>query len=286
MWRARRKWHRSVTVSGGVGKAGLYPLSLRGDTLLDVIAGSGGASSAYETVVNITQAGEIASSYLDHVQETPADNIYLRPGDQISIEKMPRTYSAFGAVERKGNIEFGAGNLNLLEAVGKTSGLADVRADASGVFLFRFEKRAVAERFACRPVQAEGDLVPVIYRLNLKDPNQYFFAQAIAMQDRDVDLCGRCLDGGAAEVPGAPGLGVYAAGHCDEDGEFGEPAVIRGRTLSSAAERRIEAEVCWRGRHCPWRGHPGRGNRSSRPPASLTMHRPAATSQALICASK
>ena len=44
-----------VTVSGGVGKAGLYPLSLRGDTLLDIIAGSGGSSyPAYETVVNIS----------------------------------------------------------------------------------------------------------------------------------------------------------------------------------------------------------------------------------------
>ena len=176
-----------VTVMGGVGKAGLYPLSLRGDTLLDVIAASGGTSSAgYETVVNITRNGEIASSYLDHIQETPADNIYMRPGDIISVEKTPRTYSAFGAVERKGNIQFGAGNLNLIEAVSKASGLSDLRADASGVFLFRFEKRAAAQRFSPKPIQVRGDIVPVIYRLNLRDPNQYFFAQAIAMQDRDV----------------------------------------------------------------------------------------------------
>lgn len=183
----KEKLASTVTVTGNVGKAGLYPLSLRGDTLVDVIAGSGGASAPpYETLVNITRRGEIASSYLDHVLETPSDNIYLRPGDQISIERRPRTYSAFGAVERKGVVEFGASNLNLLEAVGRTSGLSNVRADASGVFLFRFEKRSVAERFAPEPVQAGGDIVPVIYRLNLKDPNQYFFAQAIAMQDRDV----------------------------------------------------------------------------------------------------
>lgn len=176
-----------VTVSGGVGKSGLYPLSLRGDTLLDVIAGAGGSSYAsYETVVNITRRGEIASSYLDHVQETPADNIYLRPGDLISIDKMPRTYSAFGAVERKGNVPFGASNLNLLEAVSKASGLSDVRADASGVFLFRFEKRSTAERFSREPIRPQGDVVPVIYRLNLRDPNQYFFAQSIAMNDRDA----------------------------------------------------------------------------------------------------
>jgi polysaccharide biosynthesis/export protein len=176
-----------VTVSGGVGKAGLYPLSVRGDSLLDVVAGAGGSSyPAYETMVSLTRRGEIASSYLDHVLETPADNIYLRPGDQVSIERQPRTYSAFGAVERKGNIPFGASDLNLLEAVSKASGLSDIRADASGVFMFRFEKRAVAERFAREPVNVSGDIVPVIYRLNLKDPSQYFFAQSIAMQDRDV----------------------------------------------------------------------------------------------------
>lgn len=176
-----------VTVSGGVGKAGLYPLSLRGDTLLDVIAASGGSTyPANETVINITRRGEIASSYLDHVQETPADNIYLRPGDLISIDREPRTYSAFGAVDQKGRIDFGTSNLSLIEAVAKASGLSNERADASGVFLFRFEQRAAAERFARKPVAARGDRVPVIYRLNLKDPNQYFFAQAITMNDRDV----------------------------------------------------------------------------------------------------
>jgi polysaccharide export outer membrane protein len=176
-----------VTVSGGVGKAGLYPLSLRGDTLLDVIAASGGSTfPANETVVNVTRRGEIASSYLDHVQETPADNIYLRPGDLISIDREPRTYSAFGAVDQKGRIDFGTSNLSLIEGVAKASGLSNERADATGVFLFRFEQRAAAERFAREPVQARGELVPVIYRLNLKDPNQYFFAQAIAMHDRDV----------------------------------------------------------------------------------------------------
>jgi len=183
----KEKVASQVTVSGDVGKSGLYPLSLRGDTLLDVIAGSGGAASPpYETVVSITRRGEIASSYLDHVLSTPADNIYIRPGDQISVEKAPRTYSAFGAVDRKGNIPFGVSDLNLLEAVSKASGLNNERADATGVFLFRFETRAAAERFAREPVHAGGDQVPVIYRLNLKDPNQYFFAQGIAMRDRDV----------------------------------------------------------------------------------------------------
>ncbi len=34
--------------------------------------------------------------------------------------------------------------------------------------------------------EGSSDVVPVIYRLNLQDPNQYFFAQSISMRDKDV----------------------------------------------------------------------------------------------------
>ena len=182
--------HRSasvVTVSGGVQRPGIYPLSLRGDTLLDVIATSGGSSfSAHDTVVKLTRRGKVASSYLDHILETPQDNIYLKPSDLVSIEVLKRTYSVFGAVERKGNIEFGKSKLNLMEAVSKAYGLNTFRADAKGLYLFRYELRTTAERLSGGPVKAEGEMVPVIYRIDLKDPSQYFYAQSILMRDQDV----------------------------------------------------------------------------------------------------
>ncbi|MGD9714816.1 MAG: polysaccharide biosynthesis/export family protein, partial [Thermomicrobiales bacterium] len=160
-----------VTVSGGVQRPGIYPLSLRGDTLLDVIATAGGSTfAAHDTVVKLTRRGKVASSYLDHILETPEDNIYLRTGDLVSIELLKRTYSVFGAVERKGNIEFGKSRLNLMEAVSKAYGLNTFRADAKGLYLFRYELRTTAERLSGGPVKAEGEMVPVIYRLDLKDP--------------------------------------------------------------------------------------------------------------------
>jgi polysaccharide export outer membrane protein len=104
----------------------------------------------------------------------------------VSIEKLGKSYSAFGAVERKGNIQFGKSKLNLLEAVSKAFGLNSFRADAKGVFLFRYELRTTAERLSGGPVKAEGERVPVIYRIDLKDPSQYFYAQSILMRDEDV----------------------------------------------------------------------------------------------------
>ena len=120
-------------------------------------------------------------------QNTSSDNIYIQPGDEITLERRPNTFSAFGAVRNAGLFPFGTTNLNLLEAVGMVSGLDDQRADSKGVFLFRYEPGDVATRLSgqATEVGASG-LVPVVYQVNLRDANQYFLAQSVAMKNRDV----------------------------------------------------------------------------------------------------
>lgn len=177
-----------VTVTGEVGSPGIYPLTLRGDSLLDVIAAAGGTQApSYEALVSLTRGGRTATAYLEHVLNAPEDNIYLLPRDEIHIERRPKTYSAFGAVESKGMVNFGASNLSVLEAVGKVSGLIDTRSDPRGVFLMRFEPADVAYSLAHQ--ENPGDsrhVVPTIYRFDLQDPNQYFFAQVVGMRDKDI----------------------------------------------------------------------------------------------------
>ena len=177
-----------VTVGGEVFRPGLYPLSVRGDDLLDVVAAAGGSKfPAHETVVRITRRGLSGSAFLEHVQNTSSDNIYIQPGDEITLERRPNTFSAFGAVRNAGLFPFGTTNLNLLEAVGMVSGLDDQRANSKGVFLFRFEPGDVAARLSgqATEVGASG-LVPVVYQVNLRDASQYFLAQSVAMKNRDV----------------------------------------------------------------------------------------------------
>lgn len=177
-----------VTVTGEVGSPGIYPLTLRGDSLLDVIAAAGGTQApSYEALVSLTRGGQTATAYLEHILDAPGDNIYLLPRDEIHIERRPKTFSAFGAVEKKGVVEFGASNLSVLEAVGKVSGLIDTRSDPRGVFLMRFEPADIAYSLAHQ--ENPGDsrhVVPTIYRFDLQDPNHYFFAQVIGMRDKDI----------------------------------------------------------------------------------------------------
>jgi len=177
----------TVTVTGAVNKPSIVPLTYKGDDLLDIIASVGGARfPAYESRISLTRNGKIASAYLSYVLNSPQDNIYLRRGDKINIARIPQSFSAFGAVIQKGKMDFGAANLSVLEAVGKVSGLADDRADPRGVFLMRFEPRKIAFKLAGVSRDEKRQYVPVIYRINLKDPNQYFFAQTIPLQDKDV----------------------------------------------------------------------------------------------------
>lgn len=177
----------TVTVTGEVNKPSIVPLTYKGDDLLDVLASVGGAKyPAYESRVSLTRRGRIARAYLAHVLNSPRDNIYLRRGDKINVERLPQSFSSFGAVTKKGKINFDAAKLSVLEGVGKVSGLSDSRADPRGVFLMRFEPRKTAYRLAGVKNNDPRRLVPVIYRINLKDPNQYFFAQVIPLHDKDV----------------------------------------------------------------------------------------------------
>jgi len=177
-----------VSVTGAVGASGIYPLTMRGDTVLDAIAAAGGASSpSHETLVTLTRNGRTATTYLEHIQDSPQDNVYLQSRDEINLQVRPKTFTAFGAVTQKGVHDFEAANLSVLEGVGRVSGLLDERSDPRGVFLMRFEPATTAYKLVGQ--ENPGDprqVVPTIYRLDLKDPNQYFFAQVIGLRDKDV----------------------------------------------------------------------------------------------------
>jgi polysaccharide export outer membrane protein len=120
--------------------------------------------------------------------QDPRENIYLQPGDMIVATRQPQSFTAFGATGRNAQIEFGAESISLIEAVAKTGGLLDNRADPRGVYLFRYEPRAVVDALRALPIEAEPsqEEVRVVYRLDLAQAGSYFLAQRFAMQDRDI----------------------------------------------------------------------------------------------------
>jgi hypothetical protein len=110
------------------------------------LAGSRRVSVAYNTLLN-----------------HPEENIHVLPGDVITVVRDPQTFTAFGATGRSEKIPFDTASITLEEAA-RAGGFNDDNA-------------------ATPP---GGNLVPVIYRLNLRDAHSSFLARAFAMKDKDM----------------------------------------------------------------------------------------------------
>ena len=179
----------SVTVAGDVGAPGRVPLGLGGDRLLDVLARAGGARNpAYDSYVRVTRGDTTVTASLSRIVEQPGQDIFLRPGDQVFVFTDPRVYTLLGATGRNGAVPFETDRLTLAEAVGRGGGLSDARADARGVFVFRYEEPRLYSKIrdGAAPKVSHSAGVPVVYQLDLKDPEGYFAAQRFLMRDNDV----------------------------------------------------------------------------------------------------
>ena len=183
----------TATVMGEVAQGMRVPLSLKGDRLLDVVATAGGPRVApHETFIRVTRRGrsnrEITSSVaFNTILADPRENIFVHPGDVVTVVREPQTFTAFGGTGRNALVPFEATGITLEEAVAKAGGLLDFRADPTGVFLLRFESAPLVARLAPDKVDRFATAVmPVVYRLNLRDTNSYFLAQAIAVRNKDI----------------------------------------------------------------------------------------------------
>ncbi len=176
----------TVNVLGDVG-GGQVPLTQRDDRLLDVIALAGGAKSpAYDTLVRLTRGSVTGTVSLHRVISDPRENISIRPGDTIELIHSPQTFTSFGASQGVAQVPFRAENLSLAEAVARVGGPDDQRADAAAVFLFRFEDPLIAQALTPGVAGTGAGRVPLVYRIDLRSAEGYFYAQTFPVRDKDT----------------------------------------------------------------------------------------------------
>jgi len=212
----------TATVTGEVVNGARVPLTVRGDRLLDVIASSGGIkAAAHETFVRVTRGSKTVSVAFNDILADPRENVYVRPGDVVTVVRNPQTFTAFGNTGANASVPFDASGITLEEALAKAGGLLDSRADPSGVFLLRFENaKLVKDLVPGRALPSEGTLVPVVYRLDMNSTNAFFLARAFEVQDKDILYVST-----APSVPVTQFLGMV--------GQITSP-VIQGVTVSRA----------------------------------------------------
>jgi polysaccharide export outer membrane protein len=178
----------TVTVLGDVGGAGRVPLSTRGDRILDAVATAGGVRAPnYETFLTLLRSGTSVRIPMQAIMSNPAENIYARPGDVINVSRDPQTFTSAGATGSNSIVNFDAVGITLDQAIAKSGGLNDSRADPAGVFVIRYEQPADYDLLGLtRPDPGPVTRVPVIYRLNMRDPNSFFLSRRFPIHNKDI----------------------------------------------------------------------------------------------------
>jgi polysaccharide export outer membrane protein len=178
----------NVTVVGEVSNSLRVSLSPKGERLLDAIAAAGGVRQPVaKTMVQVTRGDRVVAMPLEKVIKDPSQNIILSADDVITAYYQPYSFTALGAVTRSAEIPFEATGLTLAQALGRIGGLNDDRANAGGVFLFRLEDPAALR--GAIPEDAEftsNGKVPIIYRVDLKNPASFLVAQGFPIRNGDV----------------------------------------------------------------------------------------------------
>lgn len=182
-----------VSVIGAVEDAIRFPLGFGGDRILDAIANAGGPSlPGYETWVSLQRKGHEYTLPFERLVLDPKANIYVQSNDTVYLYRQPKVFTVYGAVQSQGRINFGKRHLFLSEALGMARGLNDARADPAEIYIYRHEETAYLKGLVDtysddKPLgDIEAKTLPVIYKLDLRDPNGFFFAQKFPMQGDDV----------------------------------------------------------------------------------------------------
>jgi len=178
----------SVTVVGEVERSTMMALTPKGEHLLDAIAAGGGVKKEVDrTAVQLSRRNVTGMMALGSIIRDPHQNVLLTPGDVVTALYQPHTFSVLGQTGKNEEIPFEAQGISLAQALARSGGLSENLADASGVFVFRFEDAKTFNSFGGQTVAAAANgTVPAVYNVDFKDPAAFFVTQNFPIENHDV----------------------------------------------------------------------------------------------------
>jgi polysaccharide export outer membrane protein len=187
-----RNLSSTATVVGEVTSSMRVPLTAAHERLLDALAFAAGVKQPVNKMtIQITRGASVYALPLETIIQDPRQNVPLQPGDVITALYQPLSFTALGATGKNDEITFETQGISLAQALARSGGLIDTRSNPSGVFVFRLEPRRAAadgepQGKALTATTPANALVPVVYRVDLKDPRSLFWIQSFPIKDKDV----------------------------------------------------------------------------------------------------
>ena len=175
----------TVSVAGGVGAQGVYPVTRAGNRLSSMIATAGGLNIPLETAqVLVTRGNRQEAAWLQDIYANPTLDIAMRPGDRILLRQDQRSFTVLGATGSADRMTFDTRQISAIDAIAMVGGLDPLRADPKGVFIFRDEVPEVATE-----ILGIGKFVTdvrFVYVLDLTAPTGMFNARDFKIRDGDT----------------------------------------------------------------------------------------------------
>jgi polysaccharide export outer membrane protein len=182
-----RNLSSSVTVVGEVTTSTRVPLTATHERLLDALAIAAGVRQPVnKTTIQLTRGDAVHSLPLETIIKDPKQNIALQPGDVVTALYQPLSFTALGATGKNEEISFETQGITLAQALARSGGLIDQRSNPKGVFIFRLEPKSRQASNEPAPLATAEGLIPIIYRVDLRDPRSLFWIQSFPVQDKDV----------------------------------------------------------------------------------------------------
>jgi polysaccharide export outer membrane protein len=187
----------SISVLGelsGLNQLQRFQIDPSGIDILGAIARAGGPKyPAYETLVTLKRGGAEQQATLTNIITHPTQDVPLVAGDVVYLSHKPRIFLVLGATPSPGSVgginnrrfNFDDDSETLIEAVAKSGGLDDARADPRWVYLFRLESRATLHSMG---VELPGNdaLVPTVYTVSMARSDGFFLSNSFLMRNADV----------------------------------------------------------------------------------------------------
>lgn len=175
----------TVSVMGGVGGQGVYPIERPTRTLAAMLARAGGVVIEPEIAqITITRGAHTDKVWLTDLYSNPKYDVALRPGDIILVEEDQRAFTVMGATGGQNRVQFKTQEMSAIEAIAQVGGLNTNFADPTGVFVFRDETPEIANSVLRRSDLSQP--VRMAYVLNLTEPSGIFNARDFMIRDADT----------------------------------------------------------------------------------------------------
>ena len=127
----------SVTLVGGVGRAGTVPLPEAHFTVLNLIGQGGGPADLRNPQVRLIRDGRTYLASYESLLENPARDAILQGGDRVALVEDDRYFRALGAAGQQSLIYFDEEELNALDAMSLMAGVNERRANLRGILVLR-----------------------------------------------------------------------------------------------------------------------------------------------------